>query len=141
MGGSVTLVAAADHELGAAVTFYGGGVSQGRFGFDPLVEVAPRLQTPWLGLFGDLDQGIPIDDVEALRAAAATAPVSTEVVRYAEAGHGFNCDQRVLVPPALGHRRLGPHAGLVRPAPALSGQPSVRPTSGPVQRGQVWLRG
>ena len=94
MGGSVTLVAAADHELGAAVTFYGGGVSQGRFGFDPLVEVAPRLQTPWLGLFGDLDQGIPIDDVEALRAAAATAPVDTEVVRYAEAGHGFNCDQR-----------------------------------------------
>ena len=70
------------------------GVTQGRFGFEPLVEQAPRLQTPWLGLFGDLDQGIPVDDVEALRAAAATAPVETEVVRYPEAGHGFNCDDR-----------------------------------------------
>ena len=94
MGGSVTLVTAVDHALGAAVTFYGGGVTQGRFGFDPLVDQAPRLATPWLGLFGDLDQGIPVDDVEALRAAAATAPVETEVVRYPEAGHGFNCDDR-----------------------------------------------
>ncbi len=94
MGGSVTLVAAVDHPLGAAVTFYGGGVTQGRFGFDPLVDQAPRLQTPWLGLFGDLDQGILVDDVEALRAAAATAAVDTEIVRYPEAGHGFNCDDR-----------------------------------------------
>jgi len=94
MGGSVALVAAVDHQLGAAVTFYGGGVSQGRFGFEPLAELAPHLATPWLGLFGDLDQGIPTDDVEALRAAAATAPVETGVVRYPEAGHGFNCDQR-----------------------------------------------
>ncbi len=94
MGGSVTLVTAVDHPLGAAVTFYGGGVTQGRFGFEPLAEQAPRLQTPWLGLFGDQDQGIPVDDVEALRAAAGRADVETEVVRYPEAGHGFNCDDR-----------------------------------------------
>ncbi len=94
MGGTVALVSGVDRALGAAVTFYGGGVSQGRFGFDAGVELAPRLQSPWLGLFGDLDQGIPVDDVEALRAAAATSPVDTEVVRYAEAGHGFNCDDR-----------------------------------------------
>src|SRR5207248_1895775 len=30
MGGAVTLYAAATHELGAAVTFYGGGVGTGR---------------------------------------------------------------------------------------------------------------
>jgi len=94
MGGTVALVAGAEAPLGAAVTFYGGGVSQGRFGYAPLVEVAPGLRTPWLGLFGDLDQGIPVDDVEALRAAAAKAPVETEVVRYPDAGHGFNCDDR-----------------------------------------------
>ena len=90
MGGSVALATAAHRQLGAAVTFYGGGVSQGRFGFPPLVELAPQLRTPWLGLFGDLDQSIPVEDVEALRAAAAKSPVPTEVVRYAEAGHGFN---------------------------------------------------
>jgi carboxymethylenebutenolidase len=94
MGGTVALVGGADRALGAAVTWYGGGVSQGRFGFEPLVELAPKLQSPWLGLFGDLDQGIPADDVEALRTAAATASVPTEVVRYAEAAHGFNCDDR-----------------------------------------------
>jgi carboxymethylenebutenolidase len=60
----------------------------------PLVELAPGLQTPWLGLFGDEDQGIPVDQVEALRVAAARAPVPTEIVRYAGAGHGFHCDAR-----------------------------------------------
>jgi len=94
MGGSVTFLAAARRALGAAVTFYGGGVGEGRFGMPPLVEMAPGLETPWLGLFGDADQGIPVEQVEALRAAAATAPVPTEIVRYAGAGHGFHCDAR-----------------------------------------------
>lgn len=94
MGGSVTFLAAARRALGAAVTFYGGGVEEGRFGMPPLVELAPGLKTPWLGLFGDEDQGIPVDQVESLRTAAATAPVPTEIVRYAGAGHGFHCDGR-----------------------------------------------
>jgi len=94
MGGSVTFLAAARRALGAAVTFYGGGVTEGRFGMSPLVEMAPGLLTPWLGLFGDEDQGIPVDQVEALRTAAAKASVPTEIVRYAGAGHGFHCDAR-----------------------------------------------
>jgi len=94
MGGSVTFLAAVRRTLGAAVTFYGGGVAEGRFGMPPLVEMAPSLQTPWLGLFGDRDQGIPVAQVEKLRPAAATAPVPTEIVRYPEAGHGFHCDAR-----------------------------------------------
>ncbi|MHB8465354.1 MAG: dienelactone hydrolase family protein [Acidimicrobiales bacterium] len=94
MGGTLTLLVSAARPLGAGVTFYGGGVVEGRFGFPPLVEAAPSLQTPWLGLFGDLDEGIPVDQVEALRAAAATSSQPTEVVRYPEAGHGFHCDQR-----------------------------------------------
>ena len=94
MGGSVTLAAAVDHAVGAAVTYYGGGILQGRFGLPPLVELAPALRTPWLGLFGDLDQGIPVEQVEALRAAAARSGVDSEVVRYPDAGHGFNCDDR-----------------------------------------------
>jgi carboxymethylenebutenolidase len=94
MGGSVACFVAGARAIGAAVTFYGGGVTQGRFGFPPLVEVAPAFQTPWLGLFGDLDGSIPPEDVEALRTAAATANVDTEIVRYPEATHGFNCDDR-----------------------------------------------
>lgn len=94
MGGSVTLAAATEQPYGAAVTFYGGGVAEGRFGYPPLVELAPALKAPWLGLFGDLDQSIPIEQVEALRSAAAGAVVPTSVVRYAAAGHAFHCDAR-----------------------------------------------
>jgi len=94
MGGTVTFLASVRRRLGAGVTFYGGGVGEGRFGLPSLVELAPGLQTPWLGLYGDKDQGIPVADVERLRVAAAEAPVDTEVVRYADADHGFHCDAR-----------------------------------------------
>lgn len=100
MGGTVALHVTAVRDVGAGVTFYGGGVTQGRFGFPAMVEEAPALRAPWLGLFGDLDRGIPVDDVEALRAAAATSDQPTEVVRYAEADHGFNCDVRASYHPA-----------------------------------------
>ena len=92
MGGTVALMAAVERRLGAAVTFYGGGVEEGRFGFPSLLEAAPRLRAPWLGLYGDQDQGISSDQVERLAAAAAEAEVPTEVIRYADAGHGFNRD-------------------------------------------------
>ncbi|HVX20513.1 MAG TPA: dienelactone hydrolase family protein [Acidimicrobiales bacterium] len=97
MGGSVTLYAATIRRLGAAVTFYGGGVGQGRFGLPGLAELAPSLGTPWLGLYGDLDQGISVEEVESLRTAAAKAAVATEVVRYPDADHGFHCDGRPAV--------------------------------------------
>jgi carboxymethylenebutenolidase len=94
MGGTVALAAASLDLVGCAVTFYGGGVTTGRFGFPALVDLAPSLSSPWLGLYGDLDQSIPVDQVEQLAEAASSAPVETEVVRYPQAGHGFNCDQR-----------------------------------------------
>jgi carboxymethylenebutenolidase len=94
MGGSVTLETAARRQLAAAVTFYGGGLAEGRFGLAPGIESAARLRTPWLGLYGDLDEHIPIDEVEQVRVAAASAEVDSEVVRYADADHGFHCDER-----------------------------------------------
>jgi carboxymethylenebutenolidase len=94
MGGSVSFLAGCYWELGAAISFYGGGITQGRFGMPPLIDLAPTLQTPWLGLFGDLDPSIPTDEVEALRDAATRSSVPTEVVRYADANHGFSCDAR-----------------------------------------------
>jgi carboxymethylenebutenolidase len=94
MGGTVSFAAAARYVLGAAVTFYGGGVAEGRFGLPSLVDMAASLQTPWLGLFGDLDHGIPVEQVEMLREAVAGSSVDAEIVRYADAGHGFHCDKR-----------------------------------------------
>lgn len=100
MGGSVTLATAARLELGAAVTFYGGGLAEGRFGLASGLESAAHLRTPWLGLYGDLDQHIPIDEVEQVREVVASAPVDAEVVRYADADHGFHCDERPSFHPA-----------------------------------------
>jgi len=94
MGGTVAFLASVRRPLGAGVTFYGGGIAQGRFGMASQLELALHLRTPWLGLYGDQDQGIPVEDVEALRTAVSAAPVETEIVRYAPAGHGFNCDKR-----------------------------------------------
>jgi carboxymethylenebutenolidase len=95
-GGRVTFLVALRRSLGAAVGFYGGGIVSGRFPqFPPLVGEAAALRTPWLGLFGDEDQSIPVDDVEALRGAlSASAKVANAIVRYPDAGHGFHCDAR-----------------------------------------------
>ena len=95
MGGAIALHTATRGAVGAAVTFYGGGVTTGRFGLESLVELAPKLRAPWLGLYGDLDALIPVDDVEWLRSEASRASVPTQIVRYSDAGHGFNCDVRV----------------------------------------------
>lgn len=94
MGGAVATFAGAMRELGAAVSFYGGAVTEARWdGVPPLVEVAPGLRSPWLGLYGTRDAGIPIEHVDALEAAARLAPVPTRIERY-DAGHAFFNDTR-----------------------------------------------
>ena len=94
-GGRVTFLVAARRALGAAVGFYGGGIAAaGGLPFPPLIGESASMQTPWLGLFGDLDGGISIESVEALRTALETAPVDASVVRYPDAEHGFHCDAR-----------------------------------------------
>ena len=101
MGGRVVFLVAVERALGAAATFYGGGIVTARFPqFPALVDRAPRLETPWLGLFGDEDESIPVEDVERLRSALAPAPVDWDIVRYPDAGHGFHCEAR----PAHYHR-------------------------------------
>lgn len=94
MGGGVTFYAASLGRIGAAVSYYGGGVTTGRFGLEPLVDIGPFLKCDWLGLYGDQDQGIPEDQVEALRESAKSSGKKTDIVRYPEGQHGFNCDDR-----------------------------------------------
>ena len=94
MGGTVAFYAATLGTVGAAASFYGGGLATGRFGFPPLIELAPELKCPWLGLYGDLDQSIPNEQVEELRSVTDGLSVTTEIVRYPEGQHGFHCDAR-----------------------------------------------
>jgi carboxymethylenebutenolidase len=96
IGGRVAFLVAAHRELGAGVTFYGGGIVTPNplFG-DPLMDTIDHLRSPWLGLFGDQDTGIPFEQVERLRAELPTlTSLEAEIVRYPEAGHGFHCDAR-----------------------------------------------
>jgi carboxymethylenebutenolidase len=103
-GGRATFLVAVRRELGAAVGFYGGGIVSPRFPqFPPLIGEAPAMRTPWLGLFGDLDASIPVDDVERLRGALDGVPADHEIVRYPAAGHGFHCDERPEYEPDAAH--------------------------------------
>ena len=74
--------AAAVTGLSAAVSYYGGGMTAGD---EP--KRTPRV--PVLAHFGDQDHWIPLETVEAFKAAQP----NVEVHVYA-ANHGFNCDQR-----------------------------------------------
>ena len=66
----------------------------------PLLKVVPHMRAAWLGLYGEQDGQTPIEDVERLAAAAATAPVPTAVIRYPGAGHAFhNADRPVAFQP------------------------------------------
>lgn len=110
-GGRITwLYAAHNPELRAGVAWYG------RLAGDPSentprhpLDVAADLKAPVLGLYGGADQGIPLDTVERMRAAAKAAKVKTEIVVYADAPHAFHADYRAsyrAMPALAGWQRL-----------------------------------
>ncbi len=96
MGGRVAFLTAISRPVGAAVTYYGGAIVTDGFtpGQPKLADRHGDLRCPWLGLFGDLDGMIPTDGVEQLRSDLGGSARPTEIVRYAEADHGFLCDER-----------------------------------------------
>jgi carboxymethylenebutenolidase len=97
MGGRVTFLTAVRRSIGAAVGYYGGMIVSSPFpAIGPLIGEAGSLKTPWLGIFGDQDQGIPISDVEKLTHALKDADVAHDVILYPGADHGFNCDDRAV---------------------------------------------
>lgn len=90
MGGTVAHLAATERPLGAAVTFYGQlGASPWR-GVTPALERAGRLQAPWLGLFGEDDPLVPIDEVRRLLELIEQAGPPHMVITYPGAGHAFH---------------------------------------------------
>lgn len=88
LGGTAALVVASNRRLGAAVSVGGQGVTE----LPVLVEIAGRLTSPWLGMYGDAGDEAGGAEVEQLRDAAASAGVVTDVVRYPGANHRFDAD-------------------------------------------------
>ncbi len=60
------------------------------------LDVAGELHGAILGLYGGRDEGIPLTDVEKMRAAITAAGKESEcqILVYPEAGHAFNADYR-----------------------------------------------
>ena len=80
LGGAVALMVATQRDLGAAVTVGGIGVVQPVAATLPaLVDIAPDLRCPWLGIYG-WDGGVPEEEIHKLRDAAHSAHVATDLV-------------------------------------------------------------
>ena len=95
-GGRITwLYAAHQPKLKAAVAWYGRltGPKHGPQPRHPL-DVAGQLKAPVLGLYGGQDTGIPLDQVEQMRAALREANSASQVLVYPDAGHAFYADYR-----------------------------------------------
>jgi len=93
-GGRVSFLTGARRSLGAAVTLYGGGIMAANpfLPFPALVDDVATMSSPWLGMYGKEDHGIPQAEVDALEQQLAAAPVETKVIRYDGAGHAFHND-------------------------------------------------
>jgi carboxymethylenebutenolidase len=94
-GRTVWEYAAHNGALKAGVAFYGPPVDPP----NPLwpkspTQLAPEMKAPVLGLYGDADTGIPVAQVEALKAALAAANKPAEFKIYPGAPHGFHADYR-----------------------------------------------
>lgn len=97
LGGAVAMVVAAGRGIGAAVTVAGGGILAPLSDSLPaLVDVAGDLRCPWLGLYQEQDEQITVQEVEALREAAAGAAVASDVVRFHFEPGAFEAWQRAL---------------------------------------------
>src|SRR5262249_17376073 len=117
MGGRVSFLAAARRKFAASVGLYGLGIVTALplfpKNFPSLLSEVPTLKTPWLGLFGDLDIGISVEDVVTLQKELVNAPVPTEIVRYPYAAHAF-------------HTRFRPDHYVETAATDAGGRPPVR---------------
>ena len=94
-GGRVAFLLAAKRKIGAAATLYGGGISVAStfLPFPALTDSIASMQTPWLGMYGEADMGVPQEEVDLLEQAMATgASVDYKMIRYPDAGHAFHND-------------------------------------------------
>jgi carboxymethylenebutenolidase len=94
-GRMVWLYAEHNPDLKAAVAWY--GPLSGKTGeMNPTqpLDAVKDLKAPVLGLYGAADQGIPVSDVDKMRAALKVADKKGELVVYPSTPHGFNADYR-----------------------------------------------
>ncbi|MFC4376697.1 dienelactone hydrolase family protein [Nocardia halotolerans] len=81
--GTAAFLVATNRPIGAAVSVAAAGITEPLAAQDaPLVDIAPSLQAPWLGLFGADDPATPPAAVDQLREATARANVASLTITY-----------------------------------------------------------
>src|SRR5262245_44917425 len=81
----------------AGVAFYGSLVdpeAQKAIWPKSPIQAAPDMKAPVLGLYGEADQGIPLPQVDQMKAALQGANKTFEIKIYPAAPHGFHADYR-----------------------------------------------
>jgi carboxymethylenebutenolidase len=95
-GGRITwLYAAHNPALKAAVAWYGRleGVANERTPKHP-IDVVADLKAPVLGLYGGVDEGIPLESVDKMEAALQSSGKTAKIEMYDNAPHAFHADYR-----------------------------------------------
>ena len=96
-GRTVWEYCAVSAQVKAGVAFYGSLVDpEGQRAIWPKspLDLAASMKAPVLGLYGEADQGIPVAQVEAMKAALAAAGKTADFHVYPGAPHGFHADYR-----------------------------------------------
>jgi len=58
------------------------------------IDVVAELKAPVLGLYGEADQGIPLESLEQMKTALRAEGSRSEIVIFPKAPHGFHADYR-----------------------------------------------
>jgi len=96
-GRTVWIYAASNPNLKAGVAFYGSLVdppAQSAIWPKSPTQIASELKAPVLGLYGEADTGIPLTQVDAMKAVLQGAGKTFEIKVYPGAPHGFHADYR-----------------------------------------------
>jgi len=96
IGGHMAYLTACETDLKATASFYGGGIAadQGPGGAPPTLGRTGKIRGRILCLFGGVDALIPKAQADAIAAALTQHDIAHDIVTYADADHGFFCDQR-----------------------------------------------
>jgi len=96
-GRTVWIYSGSSSNVKAGVAFYGPVVdaeAQKAIWPKSATDLAPEMKAPVLGLYGEADQGIPVAQVEAMKAKLQSAGKKAEFKTYPGAPHGFHADYR-----------------------------------------------
>lgn len=95
VGGRISyLIAGSNQDIGAAVVFYGGNIMRPFGGTVSPLDRTSNIQSPVLGLFGELDDSPSVADVQKIEGELKKLGKPHEFHVYPGADHGFNCDER-----------------------------------------------